>query len=174
MVQIKRGPKVEDITDQAAMEQLIIEENERKFHQTENRCPLLKGQLLDNIGILGDGPAVEDILNGKYECPENTPEAVKVWLDTLHIPNRDTREATMQTFKEFRRGWKLAKEFTASSDLHFGHFKVDSTHDMLSWANFVMAGIPRATGFSPTRWKRGTDVMLLKKKDSSSWTSYVP
>jgi hypothetical protein len=27
-----------------------------------------------------------------------------------------------------------------------------------------MAGIPRRTGFAPTRWKQGTDVMLLKKE----------
>ena len=164
MIKVNRNGRVDDITDQDEMERMIIAENQKKYHQTEARCPLLRGQLLEDIGILGNGPAVEDILNGTYECPEGTSEATKLWLKTLHIPNRDTRTAPIQTLREYQQGWKKAREFTASGDLHFGHFKVEATQNMLSWANYIMAGIPRRTGFAPIRWKQGTDVMLLKKE----------
>ena len=163
-IQVTSNGRQKDITKRSEMEQYIIRENEMKYHQTEQRCPLLQGELLEDIGLLGDGPAVEDILKGTYTFPTGTTEITKKWIKNLYIKNRDTREAVTTTLKEYKRGWKQAKEHTASGDLHFGHYKASAMHDMLSWAHFIMAGIPRATSFVPERWKRGTDVMLLKKE----------
>lgn len=39
------------ITDKTALETTITKENEMKFHQTEGQCPLIKGQLLQDIGM---------------------------------------------------------------------------------------------------------------------------
>ena len=163
-IQVIEGTTTKEITKKAEMEKLIIAENEKKYHQTENSCPLLQGQLLEDIGLLGDGPAVEDILNGTYIPPPSSSTATKLWLKNLHIPNRDKREAIQSTLREYRHGWKLVREHTASGELHFGHYQACAQHDMLSWATFVMAGLPRATGFTPKRWRRCTDVMLLKKE----------
>ena len=163
-IQIQEGSRLKDITKKSEMETLIIAENEKKYHQTEKSCPLLQGQLLEDIGLLGDGPEVDNILNGKYKIPEGTSEAVKLWIKNLHIPNRDDREAMLTTLTEYRQGWKLVKEHTASGQLHFGHYKACAMHDMLAWATYVMASLPRATGFTPERWRRCTDVMLLKKE----------
>ena len=163
-IQITQGGIKKDITKQSEMEAHIIAENEKKYHQTEERCPLLQGQLLEDIGLLGDGPKVQDILNGTYQFPPGTTDITKKWLKNLYIPRGDTREAILTSLTEYKRGWKMAREHTASGELHFGHYKAGAMHDMISWANFVMAGIPRATGFVPERWKRGTDVMLLKKE----------
>ena len=163
-IQVKTPQGLVDVTNKEEMEHSIINENEKKYHQTEERCPLLQGQLLDDLGILGDGPAVPKILNGTYECPPGTPAAVRMWLQTLYIPNRDNREATLQSMRDYRKGWNLAREHTASGELHFGHYKAGSQHDMICWANYVMSSLPRSTGFSPQRWLHGTDVMLLKKE----------
>jgi len=152
MIQVEENGRAVDITDQHEMERLIIQENESKYHQTESRCPLLQGQLLRDIGLLGDGPEVENILNGTYEYPDDTSEAVRLWLDNLHTPDRQMTEPKGYTLREYRRGWKLAKEFTSSGDLHFGFYKADAEHDMLSWANYNMARIPRTVGFVPQRW----------------------
>lgn len=164
MVQIRSPDGTRDIINKAEMEALILEENEKKYHQTENWCPLLSGQLLEDIGILGDGPAVESILSGTYECPDGTPEVVRLWLENLVIKDDEHTLDTLQSFRDYRKGWQYAKEFTSSGELHFGHFKAEAEHDMLAWSNYVMAGIPRVTGITPDRWKRGTDVMLLKKE----------
>ena len=163
-IQVIEGSVTKDITKKAEMERLIIAENEKKYHQTERSCPLLQGQLLQDIGLLGDGPAVPDILNGTYTPPPSSTKAVKLWLKNLHIPKRDDREAVLSTLKEYRHGWKLVREHTASGELHFGHYQACARHDMLSWAIFVMSGLPRAIGFTPERWRRCTDVMLLKKE----------
>ena len=153
------------------MERLIMEENERKYHQMETSCPLLQGQLLDDIGLLGDGPEVENILNGTYQQPPDISPATKLWLENLYIPNHDTREAVLTTLAEYRQGWGYVKEYTSSGILHFGHYKACAMHDMLAWATFVMAGLPRSIGFIPERWRRCTDVMLLKRKGCSCWTN---
>ena len=165
-IQIEKSGRTIDITDKEEMERLIISENEKKYHQTEESCPLLRGQLLDDIGIKGDGPAVADILAGEYEYPEGTTQAVKLWLDNLYVPDLHYKEPTIETIHEYRKGWKNAKEWTSSGSLHFGHFKAGAEDDMICWANYIMATLPRATGFVPERWKKGTDVMLLKKEGS--------
>ena len=163
-IQVRVGSKVKDITKKREMEKLIMDENEKKYHQTEKSCPLLQGQRLEDIGLLGDGPEVENILNGTYQQPPDISPATKLWLDNLFIPNRDTLEAVLTTLAEYKRGWGYVKESTSSGILHFGHYKACATHDMLAWATFVMAGLPRSIGFIPERWRRCTDVMLLKKE----------
>ena len=163
-IQVNHNNRIRDVTKKSEIEKLIIAENERKYHQTEKTCPLLQGQLLEDIGLLGDGPKVDAILNGTYIPPPETSHAVKKWLQNLHIPNRDEREAALTTIHQYKRGWKLAREHTASGNLHFGHYKACAMHDMLSWATFVMSTLPRSIGFTPKRWRRCTDVMLLKKE----------
>ena len=54
------------------MEKYIIKENESKFHQTEGRCPLLYGRLYRDLGAMGDGPEVPNVLNGTYTPPPGT------------------------------------------------------------------------------------------------------
>ena len=164
MIQVQHQDEVEEVTNQTEMEAIIIKENEAKYHQTEDRCPLLKGQLLEDIGLLGDGPRVNDILAGTYECPEGTPDSVIQWIQHMAIPDPSNRHTILSTLADYRNGWKKVKEYTASGELHFGHYKAGARHEMISWAHFVMAGIPRATGFVPDRWKQCTDVMLLKKE----------
>ena len=164
MIQVQQNEEIAEITKQSEMEAIIIKENEAKYHQTEDRCPLLHGQLLEDIGLLGDGPRVNDILAGTYECPDGTPDTVIQWIQHMAIPDTASRNTIQSTLADYRNGWKKVKEYTASGELHFGHYKAGALHEMISWAQFIMAGIPRATGFVPDRWKQCTDVMLLKKE----------
>jgi hypothetical protein len=55
-----------EIIQKQLIERHIISSNQRKYHQTEGQCPLTQGQLLKDIGLLGDGPKVKDILHGTY------------------------------------------------------------------------------------------------------------
>ena len=163
-IQVREGKCLRNITKKSEMGKIIIEENKKKYHQTETTCPLLQGQLLEDTGLLGEGPKADAILNGSYQPPPNTSKAVKLWLKNLYIPDQDKREAVLTTLRDYRRGWKLAREHTASGELHFGHYKACAMHDMLAWATFTMASLPRALGFTPERWCRCTNVMLLKKE----------
>lgn len=151
-----------EITQMQTMEDYIIRENERKFHQTEGWSPLLEGDLFRDLGKYGEGPKVESVLDGSYEPPPGTSEATKLWLKSLASPNGNYREWYNTSYMDFQKGWKKVKERTTSGELHFGHFKssVDSTK--IGEVHYKLSMLPMHLGFSPARWKQGTDVMILK------------
>ena len=65
------GGSIREITNQVTMEKHILYENISKVHQTE-KGPHFEEDLLSNIGLLGDGPAVDSILDGTYIPPPGT------------------------------------------------------------------------------------------------------
>ena len=154
-----------EITNKEEMETAILQENHSKFHQTEGWCPLLNGQLARDLGLMGDGPKVPDVLNGTYRCPPGTSVYTKKWLEHMCIENREAREKATTSLSNFRAGWKRINERTASGELHMGHFKAGCLHKEIGWLLFLISTIPMLSGYSPKRWRQGTDVMLLKAPD---------
>ena len=155
---------IKEITDPDEMNEYIVDENREKFHQTRN-CPLLFEQLLADLGLMGDGPEAINVLNGTYIPPEGTSWATTRWLQQMKITHPVARQEIVTSLKEYRQGWKKAKERTASGELHMGHFKAAAVHKKLGWMNFVLSVLPYTAGYVPKRWQKGTDVMLLKKEE---------
>ena len=151
-----------EITKKREMEKYIIAENESKFHQTERRCPLLHGQLYRDLGLIGDGPRVKDVLAGTYEPPPGTSEVVRSWLERMKIEDPDRIEHIMTSLDDFKKGWNMVAEQTASGTLHMGHFKAGANHPDIGRVHYLLAMIPMTSGYSPKRWQHGIDVMLLK------------
>ena len=69
------------------------------------------------------------------------------------------------TPEQWRSCWKQQKENTSAgpSGLHFGHLKANATDEDMCFVDATLSAIPFATGYSPTRWQKGTNVMLYKK-----------
>ena len=158
-VRTKQGFK--EVTQMLTMERYIMKENEEKFHQTEGWSPLLEGQIAKDLGLYGEGPRVQDVLDGTYNVPEGYHPSVQRWIDTLKMDKTQHRQ-TRVTLEDYQQGWKLAKEKTASGALHFGHFKSCSNVPKRGWVHYTMSMIPMHRGFTPARWLQGTDVMILK------------
>ena len=157
----------EVLTEKLDLEKAIVEENESKYHQIDLVCPLTNGQLLRDIGWFGEGPCVDDILKGTYHPPQGTDKDTKEFL--REIGHSCVDPLPPQTIKEYRSAWKVCRERTASGDsagLHFGHFMACSRHDALNWLNFVLAEIPETSGYSPARYKKVIDLMLLKEPNN--------
>ena len=70
---------ITEVTQPAKMVKHIITENSGKYNQNGD-CPLLQDDLLRDLGILGDGPEVDKVLNGTYEPPASTSWATHRWL----------------------------------------------------------------------------------------------
>ena len=160
-IHIRTKGGVKEITHMLSMEKYIMQENEEKFHQTEGWSPLLKGQLAKDIGLLGDGPEVQNILDGKYRVPDGYHPSVQRWIDTLKMDKSQQKRAKV-TLHDYQKGWKMVKEKTSSGALHFGHFKAGAGTKDIGWVHYTMSMIPMTAGFTPNRWKQGTDVMILK------------
>ena len=161
-IHVERDGTVQEITRKTEMEKHIIKENEAKFHQTEGRCPLLHGQLYRDLGSMGDGPEVPNVLNGTYVPPPGTSDVTAKWLKSLRVTDTEQREESVTSWRDFQDGWKKIKEQTASGELHMGHFKAGARHRNIGWVHFQLSLIPMYTGYSPQRWRKGIDVMLLK------------
>jgi sensor c-di-GMP phosphodiesterase-like protein len=69
-----------ELTTREEVEKAIMEENERKFHQTEGGSQLLSARFVRDIGKFGDGPAVPEVLAGTYVYPPETTDATKDFL----------------------------------------------------------------------------------------------
>jgi hypothetical protein len=48
--------------------------------------------------------------------------------------------------------------------MHFGHFIAGYTNDVIANFEATMANIPIISGYSPKRWQKAVDCMLLKQK----------
>jgi hypothetical protein len=62
----------EQYTDPEGIVRGCIWENKRRFRQTEG-TPFMQEPLQTSVRYLGIGPGAQDILNGTFQCPANTP-----------------------------------------------------------------------------------------------------
>ena len=151
-----------EITDRIPMEKVMADVSETKFHASEKYCPIMSGQLFNDIGSLGFGPRVNDILDGTYVPPAGTPEGTRLFLKhmarpvlNIPIPNH--------SLSSFRKRWRSRKERTSlASKLHVGHYKAGCSHDLIGWLLFNLAEIPFISGYAPQAWQEGVDVIILK------------
>ena len=109
MVVIIRNGEMVEITTKEELEQALLHENEWKYHQTEGFSQLLSGPLLDDIGLLGEGPHVENILNGSYVVPDGTNPGTKLYLAAMAVPTGLNRARKEYTLEDFKLGWKKMK-----------------------------------------------------------------
>ena len=153
----------QDLTEKEAMEDAIIEENRKKYHQTEKTCPFKKYPLRQYFGEAGKGPVTDRLLEGKYSPTEDQSPQTRSFLENCNSQGVPITKME-RTFEEYTRSWEKMDERTASRDLHFGHFKAATKCDTNALIHYALAEIPFRTGYSPTRWKEATNLMILKKE----------
>ena len=152
-----------DIIEKEAIENAIIPTNQKKFHQSEDSCPFLKHPLVDQFGFHGEKEGYKAFLEGTYEAPEDIDEITKSFINICQEQPAESIHSLSRTPLDFKESWIKMKEKTSSRRLHFGHFKACCKDDALTAINYVLAEVPFQSGYSPTRWKNATDVMILKK-----------
>lgn len=161
----RKNGQQRELFQQKAMEDAIMFENERKFHQTEGHGQLQTRKILRDIGILGMGKEHKKIFNGTYMPPPGTNKATRSFLKKMEIlPREKNSRVHLVSFEEFCIGWKKAKEKTSSTGPHVGHYKTGIQHPGIAKLLYQRSQIPMRTGYVPLRHRQGTDVMLLKKE----------
>jgi hypothetical protein len=157
-----------EMTSKQDMEHAIMTENESKYWQTST-TPFMQPPLLTDFGYLGIGQHAQDVLRGAYTVPPSVDMYTAKFIQHLHMePAIESAQpiSIFFTTEEWKAGWKKAKERTAvgSDFMHFGHFKAGCTNDVIANFEATMANIPLLSGYSPLRWKKVIDCMLLKRE----------
>ena len=139
-------------------------ENHTRFLQSQH-CPFLSGPLFDDVGLLGDSSAAEDILNGTYSN-NHIPTVTQQYITHLQRPAHVNTDETLRTFdiNDHIRGWNKAKERTAAKPhgLSFAHYKAAVKHKEIAAFDYIMREVPFRAGFVPQEWKNITDLQIYK------------
>ena len=153
-----------DLTEAKELQEAINKENETKMHQTESTCLFKRGQLYHQFGDLGLGPGTQRVLDGVFQPPSSISQGTKDFLAHCKIPSTECKTDMLRSVEEYKSSWDHAKERTSSRSIHFGHFKAATKHTTNLLVHYTLAEIPFRAGYSLKRWKKATDVMILKKE----------
>ena len=109
-----------------------------KRNTAGNTSPFSQGDLLDELGFMGEKSAVTEILNGTYAFPPECNEhAHRICTKASKIYAKVARETihAFVTRKQFQKWWRTTKEDTQSSmeGIHFGHLITASWNDLLTY-----------------------------------------
>jgi hypothetical protein len=155
---------------QLSMELACFEENETRFSQSEQTPPMLP-PTLDELGILGDTDAIEEILAGNYVPPSDTDQYMAELLEEMRMPKAILKSiqeegliSTTISEEENKSGWKKRKLASAeASGLTMDHHAAGCEDPELNRIDTLFRQLPYHHGFSPDSWQRITDVEILKK-----------
>ena len=120
-----------EYTNKTDIEVACFQENSRRFRQAD-QTPFMISPLLDEVGLLGMGPATVGILDGTYQPPEGAdPWAAHLISYLGRGPGVDASSTVSVaiTMEDHIAGWRKAHEQTSlgPSGLHFGHCKAGCT-----------------------------------------------
>ena len=129
MAKVAHGPLDDPIwtEDKEGVENVSATENEERFTNCLKPSEFITDAgLLADVGILCDGPVVDDILEGHYEGPQHLHPHTKLVLEFMPKPEiikANPMGKPKVTVEEHIKGWRKAKERTASepSTLDFSH-----------------------------------------------------
>ena len=152
-----------DLTEPKDKETTICDENREKYHQTEATCPFQQYPMRVHFGGYGEGIATRQALQGTYRAPYNVSNETKQFIQHCEfIPIQIPPTTLKHSLQYYKQSWAKMKEKTGCSGRHFGHYKAGMRNDFTSYLHYVMAEIPFWTGYSPTRWRQATNLMILK------------
>jgi len=157
-------PNGDECHTKESIEQACLTKNQSRFNQAAD-TPLLQPPLYGLLGPLGMGCAAMDILQGSFLYPEN--QIIQDTLNALqHCDPENTLGPTCIHLEDYHNIWRKSKEKTSSCSkygLHFGHYKAITHDDNLTELHTMMINVTLMSGYSPTRWHVGLNVMIPKK-----------
>ena len=157
-----------EYTDRNAIDKICATENQRKYHLPESgTSQFLNDTFIKDLGHHGEGPEIQNVLDGTYLLPTNTNNATQDFLEACNTPKSIQKLAKhpsiQERYKIITQSWKYRKEKTTTYNQSIAHYKAIFQDKFLSWFFFQRADIPEITGYSPKRHKKCVDLMIMKK-----------
>ena len=157
--------EIVECIEKTAIESACLKENHRRFTQA-NQTTFASEEIARQLDRLGVNSTADNILMGletNLPLTEDQIKFIKCLKTTDKVKDNPIPEYI--TPEQWKSCWKQQKENTSAgpSGLHFGHLKANATDEDMCFIDATLSAIPFATGYSPTRWQKGTNVMLYKK-----------
>jgi hypothetical protein len=108
---VKESTSTEDIY------QACKDEGQARYDQA-NYTPFMNTALLDAFGTLGNQEAIEQVLNGTFPCPSDTPPYTQKFIQELKWPDNLDNPGGItgyMTTASFTNSWKRMQVYTAAS-----------------------------------------------------------
>ena len=93
-----------ELTEKVQMEQAIIDENRKKYHQCETACPFMSEPLLSEFGAFGENTATERVLKGTYKGNFASNDLMPNFLDACKGSTKCT--SMERSVNNFKQSWK--------------------------------------------------------------------
>jgi hypothetical protein len=164
-----------DLTNKEDIEQAIMKSNDTKYRQS-SQTPFFQFPLASEFEFKGLTPAAQATLAGVYESNHPIDEYTQLVLTEMATPAsvRELGPQRMEISKEsYQNFWRKAKENTSCypSAMSFSTMKAGATSDTISQLECNMTNIPLKTGYSPERWQKLMDIMILKRSGLTDLSS---
>ena len=152
------------------MEEISAKVNEERFTNSISKTEFLNDpDLLADIGILCEGPAVSSILDGTYTPAPHLNWFSKKLIEFMEMPEiikeNPMPKPTIST-AEHIKGWRKAKESTSSDPRtpDFSHYISASYDKILADMDATLREVPLQYGFAPDEWNPMADCSIPKRK----------
>ena len=133
--------------------------------QLAAEAPISSSTLLEQLGYLGDTEIAQQLVEGRYELPEDLDDATTLLLQEIgrvgiQLTNGEVKIDISP--EEFQYFWKRIREGTASSysGVHYGHYKAAAHSEKISQFLAKNITLISRTGCPPDRWSYGLTIML--------------
>ena len=157
---------VEESQTREETERFIFDETEVRIHLATD-APISSTKLIEQLGYLGDSEIAQQIVEGRFEVPDEVDDATALVLEEIgrigiQLSNGDV--SIDITPEEFQYFWRKIREETASSysGVHYGHYKAATHSDRYLAFLAKKITLVARTGCPPERWGYGLTVMLEK------------
>ena len=169
-VQVPRNgseDQVDEHTDQATVQEAIWANIHYKRFYLAEEAPICQGQLRSDFGYNAATCVAEDILEGRYEFPEDFDQATRELCEECALIRKLIPKNSVKikmTKEDFIAHWERAKEETSSSrsGLHFGHYMAAIASEYISHFHALKATLIFHHGLVLDCWAQGLSIMLQK------------
>ena len=158
-----------DVCQKQEIEQVFSDAHYAKYNQTTD-TPFMKEPLSQEFNFLGTGPAAQDVLDGSYEPTTEIDRCAELLLAQLErsaAAKLAEPQARWLDTEVWQQSWASGvRERTSSgpSAMHFGTLMAGAKSDLIAEFDATMTNIPLVSGYSPARWRKAIDAVLLKKQ----------
>jgi hypothetical protein len=135
-VEVQPGILSESSTKETVKDAIFCEVHNKQYTQAKE-APICSGKLFDDFGYVANTPASKAVLDGTYQPPPNSDQAMAELFDEItairRIVPKDLASPVILP-EQWKWYWAVVNEETSLSEsgLHFGHYIIGCKSEIVA------------------------------------------